>query len=58
MPQKMCDADLYGQAVKLVGGNIRAYADLPGSADELAGRHVHKGRTVAVATCCTALEES
>ena len=22
------------------------------SADELAGRHVHKGRTVAVATCC------
>lgn len=23
------------------------------SADELSGRHVHKGRTVAVATCCT-----
>ena len=23
------------------------------SADELAGRHVHKGRTVAVVTCCT-----
>lgn len=22
------------------------------SADELAGKHVHKGRTVAVATCC------
>lgn len=22
------------------------------SADELAGRHVHKGRTIAVATCC------
>jgi hypothetical protein len=27
-------------------------AGLPG-ADELAGKHVHKGRTVAVATCCT-----
>ena len=24
------------------------------SADELAGKHVHKGRTVAVATCCHA----
>lgn len=23
------------------------------SADELAGRHVHKGRTVAVVTCCS-----
>ena len=27
-------------------------AGLP-SADELAGKHVHKGRTVAVATCCS-----
>lgn len=24
----------------------------PPSADELAGKHVHKGRTVAVVTCC------
>lgn len=30
----LSDADLYGQAVKLVGGNIRAYADLPGSGPE------------------------
>ena len=31
-----------------------AYAVAHGlpSADELAGRHVHKGRTVAVVTCC------
>lgn len=31
-----------------------AYAVANGlpSADELAGRHVHKGRTVAVVTCC------
>lgn len=28
------------------------------SADELAGRHVHKGRTVAVKTCCQAERKS
>ena len=27
----MTDADLFQQAVKLAGGNLRAYADLPGS---------------------------
>lgn len=27
------------------------------SADELAGRHVHKGRTVAVSTCCSAIKD-
>lgn len=31
-------------------------AGLP-SADELAGRHVHKGRTVAVVTCCKNTEK-
>lgn len=30
---------------------VAVKAGMP-SADELAGRHVHKGRTVAVVTCC------